>query len=63
MRSVTVAIVLAISLVAPAVFADDVEDARRENQKGVGAFALGNYAEAADHYERAFALHPDAALL
>lgn len=52
----------ALTLAAPAR-ADDVDEARRENQKGMAAFALGNYAEAAQHYERAFALKPDPALL
>jgi tetratricopeptide (TPR) repeat protein len=61
-RTVLIAAILIASLSRLAA-ADDVDEARRENQKAVGAFALGNYAEAASHYERAFALHPDAALL
>src|SRR5262249_41134336 len=52
-RTATIAVVLIASLSRLAA-ADDVDEARRENQKAVGAFALGNYAEAAGHYERAF---------
>jgi tetratricopeptide (TPR) repeat protein len=43
--------------------AADSDSARRHFDKGLSAFALGRYAEAADQYEQAFALHADSALL
>jgi tetratricopeptide (TPR) repeat protein len=39
------------------------DDAKAHFQKGTTAFSLGNYAEAAGEYEKAFALKPDPALL
>ncbi len=39
------------------------EDARSYFNRGKAAFALGKYSEAADLYEKAFALHDDPALL
>ena len=38
-------------------------DARAHYRAGTAAYALGRYGDAADEYEKAFALHPDAALL
>jgi tetratricopeptide (TPR) repeat protein len=58
MRPIFVAIVL---LVGAKSFAD--EDAKSLFDKGTAAFALGNYNEAAEDYERAFKLKPDPALL
>jgi hypothetical protein len=43
--------------------ADDAADARAEYRRAMAAFALGKFAEAAERYERAFALHADPALL
>jgi hypothetical protein len=39
------------------------DDARALTEKGTAAFALGRFAEAADHFEKAFEIKPDAALL
>jgi tetratricopeptide (TPR) repeat protein len=52
-------------LVAPAMAgaAGRREEAQRELEKGTAAFGLGNYSEAAEAYEKAFKLVPDAALL
>src|SRR5688572_11376368 len=50
-------------LAAKPAFADDVEEAKTRYKKGLAAFALGRYPEAAVEYEAAFALRPDPALL
>jgi tetratricopeptide (TPR) repeat protein len=50
-----------ILAVAPA--RADVSDARAHYEKATAAYALGNYSEAAEEYEKAFALKPDSALL
>lgn len=50
-----------IALAAPAARADD--DARAVNQRAVAAFALGQYGEAAELWEKCFALKPQPALL
>jgi tetratricopeptide (TPR) repeat protein len=50
-----------IVLAAPAVRAE--EDARAVNQRAVAAFALGQYGEAADLWEKCFAMKPQPALL
>jgi hypothetical protein len=39
------------------------ETAKAHYKRGLGAFALGRYAEAAEAYESAFAIEPDPALL
>jgi tetratricopeptide (TPR) repeat protein len=60
---VAVAASLALLLALPAHADEKAEQARSWFEQGTGAFALGKYAEAADAYERAFALKPDPALL
>jgi hypothetical protein len=58
------AIVAAVLLtLAPARAQDRLSDAREHFDKGVAAFALGHYADAADEYEKAFQLKTDPALL
>jgi tetratricopeptide (TPR) repeat protein len=42
---------------------DDLEQARLHAQKGLAAYALGHYAQAAGEYEQSFSLHADPALL
>lgn len=56
------ALTLGIALARPAR-ADDVAQAREHAQKGLSAYALGQYARAASEYEQAFALKADPALL
>jgi tetratricopeptide (TPR) repeat protein len=46
----------------PAIAADD-EEAKGHYEKATAAYALGHFGEAAEHYEKAFALKPDPALL
>jgi tetratricopeptide (TPR) repeat protein len=43
--------------------ADRVADAREHYKRGMAAYGLGNYSEAATEYEAAFKLEPDSALL
>jgi tetratricopeptide (TPR) repeat protein len=52
-----------LTLAAHTAHADEVAAARMRYEKGLGAYALGHYAEAAQHYEAAFGLKPDPALL
>jgi hypothetical protein len=59
-RAVTVAFVLMVALPAAPARADE---ASAYQQKATAAFALGEYKEAAENFERAFKLHPDPALL
>jgi tetratricopeptide repeat protein len=54
-------LVLVTALVAAAAHAGD--DAKAHYKKGLAAYGLGHYAEAAREYEKAFALEPDGALL
>ncbi len=63
MRGLAIAVFVFLVALPSSVLADDTDEARRENDKAMSAFALGDYAEAAKHYERAFALKTDAALL
>jgi hypothetical protein len=49
--------------VAPARGQDRVSEAREHFDKGLAAFALGHYSDAADEYEKAFELKTDSALL
>ncbi len=53
--------VAALALLARGARAQDT--AKAHYDRGVTAFALGHFAEAADEYEKAFALKPDLALL
>jgi tetratricopeptide (TPR) repeat protein len=60
------AILAAVSLAAAqprTAAAAPADDARVYNDKATAAFALGRFAEAADHFEKAFELKPEAALL
>jgi tetratricopeptide (TPR) repeat protein len=61
MRLAVVAVVL-LGVCTPAR-SDDMAEARAEYKQATTEYALGNYAEAARHYERAFALTQDAAVL
>jgi tetratricopeptide (TPR) repeat protein len=63
-RLALVALVIAGSCpMALAQGRDKRAQAREQIEKGTAAFALGNYSEAADAYENAFKLRPDAAVL
>jgi tetratricopeptide (TPR) repeat protein len=50
-------------LLLTAIARADVNDARAHYDKATAAYALGNYSEAAEEYEKAFALKTDSALL
>jgi hypothetical protein len=50
-------------LLAQTAFATPPEDAKVHFNRGLGAFALGHYAQAAEEYEAAFALKADPVLL
>jgi tetratricopeptide (TPR) repeat protein len=53
-----------LAVLAPTVAsADKISDAKEHYKQGTAAYALGKYAEAATHYEAAFELSPDPALL
>jgi hypothetical protein len=53
-----------VGLVMPAgAVAAPVDEARALNDKATAAFALGRFSEAAEQFEKAFELKPDAALL
>jgi hypothetical protein len=55
--------VFATILIAAPARADSVAEAKAHWTKGLGAYALGDYPQAAAEYEKAFALHTDPALL
>jgi tetratricopeptide (TPR) repeat protein len=59
MRSLCIALLLLSGTVVRA----DHSEARAHYERATSAYALGNYAEAADEYEKAFALKADRALL
>src|SRR4029077_11792612 len=59
-RVLAVAVVLLVALPTAPARADE---ASVYQQKATAAFALGEYKEAAEDFERAFKLHPDPALL
>jgi tetratricopeptide (TPR) repeat protein len=44
-------------------WAGDTDEAKRHAERGLAAYALSHYAEAAIEYEKAFSLKPDPALL
>jgi tetratricopeptide (TPR) repeat protein len=50
-------------LIAGLARAADTDDARAHYEKGLAAFALEHFSEAAEEYEKAFQLKPDPALL
>lgn len=54
-------VILTLLLAAPAF--GDTETAKAQYKKGLSAYALGDYAEAAKAYEAAFNAEPDPALL
>jgi tetratricopeptide (TPR) repeat protein len=56
-------IIAGLSSVALAQGGDKRAQSREQIEKGTAAFALGNYSEAADAYEHACKLRPDAAVL
>jgi tetratricopeptide (TPR) repeat protein len=58
-----VALAVCLGLSAGRVWAGDGDQAKAESDKAMAEFGLGNYAEAARHYEAAFRLKPDGALL
>jgi tetratricopeptide (TPR) repeat protein len=55
--------IAALALTVTKARADETSEAKVQYERGVGAYALGNYAQAAQFYEAAFALKPDPALL
>src|SRR5688572_9812303 len=61
MRRLTTVVVL-VSLTRLSL-AGNVEKAKEHYENGIGAYALGRYEDAAQEYEKAFALKPDPALL
>jgi tetratricopeptide (TPR) repeat protein len=61
MRPAVIAIII-LALTRVAV-ADDINGAREHYRKGLSAYGLGKYGEAAEEYEKAFAATPDPALL
>jgi hypothetical protein len=61
---VVMAIDAAAGLVMPAgALAAPVDEARALNDRATAAYALGRFSEAAEHFEKAFELKPDPALL
>lgn len=52
-----------VVVLSRAAYAEDVKDAKAHYEKATGAFALGNYAEAAVEYEAAFKSRQEPALL
>jgi iron complex outermembrane receptor protein len=58
-----IAFVLLLLLPSLPVHADNRSDAKAHYEQGNALYALGQYSESADEYEKAFALKPDAALL
>src|SRR5262245_50804586 len=60
MRVVWVLCVLASAKVA---WGDARDEARAHYKRGIAAYALSHFAEAAEEYEQAFTLEPDPALL
>jgi tetratricopeptide (TPR) repeat protein len=52
------------ALLAPRAHADnEVLEARQHTEKGLAAYGLGHFEEAAAEYEKAFSMKPDSALL
>src|SRR5437868_4028115 len=56
-------VILAISLLTVPALADHVSDARALFEEGNAHFAVGEFAQAAEKYEAAYKIRPDAALL
>jgi tetratricopeptide (TPR) repeat protein len=64
LRSIAVGLAFLWCLGTNGARADEAEtQAKISYQKAMAAFGLGDYAEAAEHYETAFRLKPDGALL
>ncbi len=63
MRALFIAMALLAATVARADNADPSAEARAHFDKGNAAYALGDYGQAAQEYEKAFSLKPDPALL
>jgi hypothetical protein len=61
--SLRLAVALALSLVCARAQAGNLDEARQHFKAATAAYALGDYAEAADEYEAAFKLEPEPALL
>jgi tetratricopeptide (TPR) repeat protein len=59
-RLATLVVLLSLTRLS---LAGNVEKAKEHYENGIGAYALGRYEEAAQEYEKAFALKPDPALL
>jgi tetratricopeptide (TPR) repeat protein len=56
--------VMVLALLACArAWAGDTDEAKRHAERGLAAYGLSHYAEAANEYEKAFSLKPDPALL
>lgn len=51
------------SILAPGAFADSAGDAKAHYERAMADFAVGDFANAADEYQQAYRLKPDAALL
>ena len=58
-----VGLCVAVMLVATPLRAEGPKDAKAHYQRGISLYALGDYAGAADEYEKAFSLKADSALL
>lgn len=56
-------VLVALTFVGGARAEETVSEARNHYDKGLAAFALGRYSDAADEYEKAFSLKTDSALL
>jgi tetratricopeptide (TPR) repeat protein len=56
-------VVLALLVGGAPAWAGPLEDAKLHYERGLSAYALGNYPEAAAEYEKAFSFRPDPALL
>lgn len=52
-----------VFLLLPALASAEESEAKRSYERGTAAYALGHYDDAAEAYEHAFTLRPDAALL
>ena len=57
------ALIALLLISAGSARADHEESAKVHYERGLSAYGLGHYDEAADEYEKAFALKPDPALL
>jgi tetratricopeptide (TPR) repeat protein len=60
---VRAAAIILVLMMCGRALGDDRSDAKAHYKRGLGEYALGNYAEAAKEYEAAFKLVPESALL